>query len=630
MQNKHKCTAGIAVQRVFLPLLDALFVNGSYFLAVFLLNNLQSVPRQVLLGLLGRTWYVAVFSIAMFYLFHLYHSLWQYASADELGQCATAAAVSGVACYFTDWVFETQGWLNVRVLHPGELLIAYLLSVAFCGGMRVGYRFLRRSRRHLTQLYATRIKSVVPRLMIVGAGSMANIILGELRANDFRLGVPVVIVDDDPAKHGKYIHAVPVRGTCEDIPRLAAKYAIDEILICIPSATPFRQKQIIQLAIEASCRIKSAPSVLEMKESGGQISVGQLRDIRIEDLLMRPEIHLDTRICSYLLDQTVLVTGAGGSIGSELCRQILRYQPKKIILFDINENAVFNLKHSLDRAYHGTPELVIRIGSVCDGETLDKLFAAFRPQVVFHAAAHKHVPLMEDCPVEAVKNNIFGTLQTAQTAANYGVSRFVMLSTDKAVNPTNVMGATKRVTELIMQTMPKRGKTTTFTAVRFGNVLGSNGSVIPLFQEQITAGGPVTVTDPDITRYFMSIPEAAQLVVQAGGLSKNGDIFVLDMGEPVRIITLAEQMIRLSGLQPYKDIAIEIIGLRPGEKMFEELAYEEELATRQTTENKKIFITYPKAIDLRDLDAALERLRTADESNVRQELRRLVTNYTLR
>ena len=361
----------------------------------------------------------------------------------------------------------------------------------------------------------------------------------------------------------------------------------------------------------------------DMSQGGGRI-----RDVNITDLLSRPEVELNKDVCSYLNDQVVLVTGGGGSIGSELCRQVSKYHPKKIVVFDIYENSAYLLKQQLDAFHKGKLEIDIRIGSVRDPKRLREVFDEFHPSIVFHAAAHKHVPLMEESPKEAVKNNVFGTFNVASIAIEYNVKRFVNISSDKAVNPANVMGATKRITEMIVQYFERKcNNSTIFAAVRFGNVLGSSGSVIPIFTEQIKNGGPVTVTHPDITRYFMTIPEAAQLVVQAGGLAKGGEIFVLDMGEPVKIVTLAENLIMLSGYKPYTEIGIEFSGLRPGEKLYEELVLEEESSERKMTANNKIFVTKPVEMDDKLFESQLEKLKNAGEREVRGIIKEIVPNY---
>ncbi|MGN1168835.1 MAG: polysaccharide biosynthesis protein, partial [Acutalibacteraceae bacterium] len=462
------------------------------------------------------------------------------------------------------------------------------------------------------------------RVMIVGAGDMGMIIIKELEANGYKKGKPVVAVDDNPLKKGQSIRGVPVKGNCSEIVELAEKYKIDTIIICIPSASDERVNEILHTCVSTGCHLKISPSMLEMVENTDP----KVRDVNISDLLSRPEVKLDTEVCKYVTDKTVLVTGGGGSIGSELCRQISKYKPSKIIILDIYENNAFVLKSQLDRHYSGDTEIIIRIGSVRDETRLREIFEEFHPDVVFHAAAHKHVPLMEDCPKEAVKNNVFGTYNLAKTAVEFNVERFVSISTDKAVNPTNVMGATKRVTEKIIQYFERKcNNSTKFAAVRFGNVLGSNGSVIPLFTEQIKNGGPVTVTDPEITRYFMTIPEAAQLVVQAGGMAQGGEVFVLDMGEPVKILTLAENLIRLSGYRPYVDIGIEFTGLRPGEKLYEELALEAEISSRKTTANNKIFVTAPVEMDDELFEKQLESLKNAEPQQIKYILKSIVPNY---
>ena len=378
--------------------------------------------------------------------------------------------------------------------------------------------------------------------------------------------------------------------------------------------------------MQTGCSLKTSLSLQEITEKS--VSEPTIRNVDITDLLARPEVTLNTDICSYLKNQTVLVTGGGGSIGSEICTQVARYSPAKVIIFDNYENNAFVLKNKLDRKYQGKVQFFIRIGSVQDPARLDEVLSEFKPSVVFHAAAHKHVPLMEDSPCEAVKNNIFGTYNVAKVAVDFGVKRFVSISTDKAVNPANVMGATKRVTEMVVQYFQRKcGGSTLFAAVRFGNVLGSNGSVIPIFTEQIKEGGPVTVTHPDITRYFMTIPEASQLVAQAGGLANGGEVFVLDMGEPVKILSLAENLIRLSGYKPYSEIDIKFSGLRPGEKLYEELVLEEESNERRMTANNKIFVTKPLEMDDDLFEQKLDELRNAQEDDIRRILKEIVPNY---
>jgi len=449
----------------------------------------------------------------------------------------------------------------------------------------------------------------------------------ELNARGFREGLPVVAVDDDPAKANTRIMGIPVLKGVENIPRYVEKYQINEIVIAIPSASLAQRKQILDICTQTSCKLKLVPTLRDV--TGKTEKIGETRDVNIADLLCREEVRLDMgAISSYLKDRVVLVTGGGGSIGSELCRQIARFEPRRLVIFDIYENNAYELANELNAKYGKALPLTVLIGSVRDLNRLEQLFEEIQPEVVFHAAAHKHVPLMEDSPAEAVKNNVFGTYNVARCADKYGVKRMVTLSTDKAVNPTNVMGATKRVTEMILQWMARRSKTK-FMAVRFGNVLGSNGSVIPLFMQQIARGGPVTVTHPEITRYFMTIPEASQLVLQAASIGESGNIFVLDMGTPVKIADLAKNLIRLSGLKPEEDVKISFCGLRPGEKLYEELMLTEEAETLDNTRFEKINVLRPMEIDQafeRKLEA-LESCARQDPTAVREVLKTLVPTY---
>lgn len=566
----------------------------------------------------------AVFTM-LFFAFSIYSSIWKYAGVREVVNAFIAVVIGGLSSVAIDIIMSYFGLASSNLKNgcfsATFYVIGTILVFMFIIGSRVLYRLLRRHFR------ALQLGNRLNRVMIVGAGDMGMIMISELAANNFSKGKPVVAVDDSPYKAGKKIHGVPVKGSCEDIPRLAEKYKIDTIILCIPSASAQRQTEILRIAVTTGCKLKTSPSLLEMydKDEG----LGRLRDVNIEDLLSRPEVKLNPDVCDkYLKDKVVMVTGGGGSIGSELCRQVAKYGPKTIIIFDIYENGAYLLKNQIDSYFKGKPEIIIRIGSVRDEDRLREVFNEFHPSVVFHAAAHKHVPLMEESPLEAVKNNIFGTYNLANVAVDFSVERFVSISTDKAVNPANVMGATKRVTEMIIQYFERKcGGSTIFAAVRFGNVLGSNGSVIPIFTEEIKNGDPVTVTHPDITRYFMTIPEAAQLVTQAGGLSTGGEIFVLDMGEPVKIVTLAENLIRLSGYKPYSDIQIEFTGLRPGEKLYEELVLDEESGEIKTSANDKIFVTKPLKMDDRLFEKQLERLAKAKAEEVREILKEIVPNF---
>lgn len=612
---------------LLLCLIDVAAINIAYFIAVYASNphmydSLFSAMFSIIISRYIRTVTVTAAFLIVFKMFGLYNSIWKYAGIYEMSQIAVAVFMGSISSIGIDKIgnaIKLPGMFN----SSGSVYITYTLTiVALVGGVRLFYRALERREYDGVDFDNKKIEK---RVMIVGAGTMGMLVVEDLQAHGYRLGRPVVMLDDDINKQGKRLRGIPVRGGCENIPELAKKYAIDEITLCIPNATPERQIEVIKIAMETGCILKTSPSLLEMAE--GKNNKGKTRNVEITDLLPRSEVKLDTRVCGYLMGQVVLITGGGGSIGSELCRQVAKYEPESIIIFDNYENNAFTLKNQLDNLYNDTPKVVIRIGSVQDENRLREVFEEFRPTVVFHAAAHKHVPLMEESPCEAIKNNIFGTYNTARTAMEFGVKKFIILSTDKAVNPTNVMGATKRVTEKIVQYLDRNTTGTRFAAVRFGNVLGSNGSVIPIFKEQIERGGPVMVTDASVTRYFMTIPEAAQLVVQAGGIAKGGEVFILDMGEPVKILTLAENLIKLSGFTPYVDIDIKFTGLRPGEKMYEELSLAEEMEGRQRTSNNQIFVTTPLEFDEKFFLDTIEELRAVNTKNARCLLKKIVPNY---
>lgn len=615
----------ITTRRLALVVLDILAVNLAFLLVSAINYPKEELFSVVFPALIGRALYTSVIFVLIHGFFGLYNSLWEYAGVHELFRCAGAAVLGTLTSLGIDTVLDRLDMYNIVVLRVSVYFTAVLLITAMTGAIRLIYRAVRRiSKAHSHSLHIRDRR----RVMIIGAGDMGLLVYKELEAKSFGTGKPVVFVDDSPMKAGRHVEGVPIKGTCNDIPELAEKYKVDEIVFAIPSASPQRKSEILRLAMETGCTLKTSLSVQEVTEKSSNEAA--IRDVEITDLLARPEVTLNTDICSYLKDQTVVVTGGGGSIGSEICTQVARYNPARIIIFDNYENNAFVLKNKLDRKYKGKVQFFIRIGSVQDPGRLKEVFEEFKPSVVFHAAAHKHVPLMEDSPCEAVKNNIFGTYNTAQAAIESGVGKFVILSTDKAVNPTNVMGATKRVTELIIQHFERKNTGTHFAAVRFGNVLGSNGSVIPIFKEQIAAGGPVTVTHKDITRYFMTIPEAAQLVVQAGGIAKGGEIFVLDMGEPVSITSLAEKLITLSGYKPYEEIRIEFTGLRPGEKLYEELTLSEEEGEMQLTCNDKIFVLPPVDFSSERLEEGLERLKSVNRFNVRDTLLSLVPNFEVK
>lgn len=441
-------------------------------------------------------------------------------------------------------------------------------------------------------------------------------------------GTVVCFVDDDLNKKGKYLNGVPIAGSREDIPSLAREYRVDEIYVALPSAPAKERKKIIEICRETDCRIKVLPGIYQLLN--GEVSVAKLREVQIEDLLGRDPIRVNLdEIMGYVQDKVILVTGGGGSIGSELCRQIAGHKPRQLIVFDVYENNAYDLQQELERTFPDL-NLTVLIGSVRNTHRIETVFETYRPDIVYHAAAHKHVPLMENSPNEAIKNNVFGTYKTARAAGRYGAKRFVLISTDKAVNPTNIMGASKRMCEMVVQMMDRRYKTE-FVAVRFGNVLGSNGSVIPLFRKQIAEGGPVTVTHPDIIRYFMTIPEAVSLVLQAGAYAKGGEIFVLNMGEPVRILDLAKNLIRLSGYVPNEDIMIEFTGLRPGEKLYEEMLMNEE--GMQDTPNKLIHIGKPIEFDEEEFQKQLDELyeiANQDSDHIKEAVQKIVPTYVIK
>ena len=464
--------------------------------------------------------------------------------------------------------------------------------------------------------------------MIVGAGTSGSVILKEMMTSRHTNGTVVCFVDDDLNKKGKYLNGVPIAGSREDIPSLAREYRVDEIYVALPSAPAKERKKIIEICRETDCRIKVLPGIYQLLN--GEVSVAKLREVQIEDLLGRDPIRVNLdEIMGYVQDKVILVTGGGGSIGSELCRQIAGHKPRQLIVFDVYENNAYDLQQELERTFPDL-NLTVLIGSVRNTHRIETVFETYRPDIVYHAAAHKHVPLMENSPNEAIKNNVFGTYKTARAAGRYGAKRFVLISTDKAVNPTNIMGASKRMCEMVVQMMDRRYKTE-FVAVRFGNVLGSNGSVIPLFRKQIAEGGPVTVTHPDIIRYFMTIPEAVSLVLQAGAYAKGGEIFVLNMGEPVRIMDLAKNLIRLSGYVPNEDIMIEFTGLRPGEKLYEEMLMDEE--GMQDTPNKLIHIGKPIEFDEEEFQKQLDELyeiANQDSDHIKEAVQRIVPTYVIK
>ena len=557
-----------------------------------------------------------VAGIIVYAAFGMYNNLWKYASLDEMLKILIATTL-----IFTSLFFFSAYALNDSYFRR-LLLVAWMFDTILFTCSRFGYRAAHRIMRFVAYLMAS--KAGRKRVMIVGAGFAGYGVIRDMRGGKARNKTAVIVIDDDPAKNNTRLMGVRVINGIENIPLLAQRYHIDEIVIAMPSEERLVLKAVIDSCTRTGCVLKIMPPMSDAADG-----INSLRHVNIADLLYREEVNLDLAgISEYLYGRIVLVTGGGGSIGSELCRQISRFEPKRIIIFDIYENNAYDLVSDLAVRHGERTEFVIRIGSVQDKARVEEVFVEFSPEVVFHAAAHKHVPLMEESPAEAVKNNIFGTCCVAEAANRHGVDRFVLLSSDKAVNPANVMGATKRITELIIQSMASENMTK-FMAVRFGNVLGSNGSVIPTFQKQIADGGPVTVTHPDVERFFMTITEAAQLVLQAAATGKNGRIFVLDMGTPVRIDDLARNLIKLSGFQPDKDIEVVYTGLRPGEKLYEELILAEEQEDAREY-LQKIFITKPVGMDhpafSRQLDE-LQRLAYHEPGGVTEYLHIMLPNF---
>ena len=535
-------------------------------------------------------------TVAVFFLFQLYSSIWAFVSTSEVFRIFGAYAVLGV--------IGVVGFHFYGVVLPrGSCLIGLVLSLCCTVGIRFSYRLLKTAQLKFTRMARS---STVRNIMLIGAGDAGRTIASELVNSGYIRDNVACVIDDNPVKLHKRLCGVPIVGGRETIPEMVRQYKIHKIIFAIPSCSAKNRKEILDICASTGCEVQTLPGIYQL--FNGEVSVSKLRNVAPQDLLGRDPIRVNLdEIMGYISGKTVMVTGGGGSIGSELCRQIARADPAKLVIFDIYENNAYDIQMELRRAYPDL-HLEVLIGSVRNMARLDSVLAAHKPDLVFHAAAHKHVPLMEDSPNEAIKNNVFGTYNMARAASKYGVKRFVLISTDKAVTPTNIMGASKRLCEMVVQMMDRRSDTE-FVAVRFGNVLGSNGSVIPLFKKQIEAGGPVTVTHPDIIRYFMTIPEAVSLVLQAGYYARGGEIFVLDMGEPVKIDTMARNMIRLSGYEPDVDIMVKYTGLRPGEKLFEELLMEEE--GLQETENKLIHIGKPIVMDDALFCTQLEQLEQA-------------------
>jgi FlaA1/EpsC-like NDP-sugar epimerase len=586
-----------------LILIDAMLINLAYMLALYYRFSFN-IPKIYVNNYERDIFYITAIYLSSFFLFGIYKSLWIYAGTDEF-LLAIASCISGmVASLGFSYVAKVQLPVSIQILSG-------IFSIFFICGFRISFRIYRR----ILIIVGKIEKNELKRVMVIGAGSAGALVIKEMKFNKQMKYNPIAVIDDSLYKKGTVLHGVKVLGGRNKIEQIAKEKNIDIILFSIPTLDADNKKQILDICKRTGCKIKTVPGVYEMINS--KQLLGNIRDVDVEDLLGRDTVKLEMEgISDYLENRTVLVTGGGGSIGSELCRQITRFKPKQLIILDIYENNAYDLQNELKYKYPNL-NLKVVIASVRDRKRLESIFKELKPEVVFHAAAHKHVPLMEDNPSEAVKNNVFGTLNLSECADKFGVKRFVMISTDKAVNPTNIMGATKRMCEMIIQGMNKVSQTE-FVAVRFGNVLGSNGSVIPLFKKQIENGGPITLTHKEITRFFMTIPEAAQLVLQAGAFAKGGEIFVLDMGSPVKIYNLAHDLISLSGLEPEKDIKIEITGLRPGEKLYEELLMDEEGLGK--TEHDKIFVGRPMAEDIEKLRKKLDELRFTLEKDSKEDI----------
>lgn len=600
-------------RKAFLAAIDVVLINLSVFISLALRFDAH-IPVQYLNIFLHSFILLTLMNIFIFYLFGLYRSLWRYASIDELIQILFAAVIASICNFIFGYFLD--------MMYPRSVYtFAGVLTFILLGGSRLSYRVLRRVKN-----FSVRKEDHKTRVMIIGAGDAGAMVIRELKKHSELSCLPVAVIDDNRAKHKNNIHGVPVRGGRNKIIEIARKEKIDEIIVAIPSAKKFQLAELLDICKETKCRLKTLPGVYEL--INGAVDIKNIRDVSIEDLLGRDESKIDVQgIAGYLDNETVLVTGGGGSIGSELCRQIAKFRPRKLLIFDIYENNAYDLQNELLSVYKNKKiGLEVLIGSVRDKERLKEIFELHKPGVVFHAAAHKHVPLMEANPAEAIKNNVLGTLNVAQCADKYGVKRFVLISTDKAVNPTNIMGASKRLCEMIVQSLDKHSETE-FVAVRFGNVLGSNGSVIPLFKRQIARGGPVTVTHPEITRYFMTIPEAVRLVIQAGAMAKGGEIFILDMGDSVKIVDLAKDLIRLSGFEPEVDIKIEFTGLRPGEKLYEELLLAEE--GMKSTSHREIFIGSPLELSFNEILLWIRALENSlsDPEELKECMAKIVPTY---
>ncbi len=613
MKNKIK-KGDLVIRKIFLLVADAFVINLSTFIAIFVRFelNLSKIDIVYLERAQSFLWIDTLVTLLIFSLFGLYKGLWKYASIKELFNIVLACSLSTVIKVIL------TSWMNLQ--QPRSVIMySWLVLVTLVFGIRFSYRFL----RYL--LNETIFEKGIKKIMIIGAGDAGNMIIREIKGNLSLNSKVVCIIDDKRELHGLYISGIKIVGGRDQIISSAEKYKIDEIVIAIPSASGQEKKEIYNICKETRCLLKTIPGMYQIITD--QVRFSDLKDVEIEDLLGRATVDINVQeVMSYVKNKRILITGASGSIGTELCRQVAKHKPNCLLLLDINENDMYEMQLEIEKRH---PEILVKtmVTDIREKKRLDFLFKTYSPDYVFHAAAHKHVPLMELSPFEAIKNNVFGTLNLVEVADKYNTKKFIMISTDKAVKPTSVMGASKRICEMIIQSFDKKSSTE-FVAVRFGNVLDSNGSVIPIFRKQIKEGGPVTVTDKEITRYFMTIPEAVSLVLQAGFYATGGEIFVLDMGEPVKIYDMAINMIKLSGKVPHEEIKIEITGLRPGEKLYEELLMDEEGIEK--TPNNLIFIGRCVDFDEKVFYQTLEEFRNLSEddtSKIKELLQRVIPSY---
>ena len=618
MQDMIKHTVAQRRQRIcIVAILDILCITVAFFAGLLIRYefSFSAIPERFL------TFYSTTIipwigiSLIVFMLFGLYRSIWSFVSIDELFRIILSYLCLCAICLAATFLLPVKMPVSYYVL---GLLFSFISTV----GLRFSYRFLRQL---YIEIQSRRDPRGAKNVMIIGAGEAGRALIREIVNRNMTNHKVVCLIDDNPAKKGRILEGIPIVGTRDDIPDAVKKYNVKKIIFAIPTSSGQTKKEILEICSTTGCEIQVIPGMFQLMS--GEVKVANLRNVEVQDLLGRDPVEVDWQeIGKYITGKRVMVTGGGGSIGSELCRQIAKNNPEELVIFDIYENNAYDIQMELNRKYPYL-KLTVLIGSVRNTARVESVVEQYRPQIVFHAAAHKHVPLMEDSPHEAIKNNVMGTFKMAKAAAKYGVTKFVLISTDKAVNPTNIMGASKRLCEMVVQMMQRRSDTE-FVAVRFGNVLGSNGSVIPLFKKQIENGGPVTVTHPEITRFFMTIPEAVSLVLQAGYYAKGGEIFVLDMGQPVKIADMAKNLIRLSGYEPDVDIKVEYTGLRPGEKLYEELLMSEE--GLQETENKLIHIGKPIEMDdelfLKQLKL-LDQASKDEDSDIKKLVAQIVPTY---